>query len=373
MSEAYDLLVVGAGPTGCVIAERAASQCGWRTLIVEKRDHVAGHCYDRHHDNGVLIHEFGPHLFRTNDDALLEYLTRFTEWIPGNYKVRSEVGGELYPFPINLTTLEKFFRRDFTPDSARAHLDEIREVIDEPANSEEFVLSRVGRDLYEAFYLNYTIKQWDRHPSDLAPSVCGRIPVRFNRDNRYVDHRHQVMPKKGYTKLFASMIDHPLINLRANCDYRDVRDTIIPRIGTVYCGQLDAYFDERLGPLPWRSLSFEHEAHEQEFCQPCLQINYPDERPYTRTVEYKHITGQKHDHTVISREFPQAQGDPFYPVPSVQSAKQLAGYEQLADEETRSRGVYFAGRLARYTYLNMDEAMLAAFETFEELRRRAVG
>lgn len=366
--ENIDLLIAGAGPVGCVVAERAANVLGWRCLIVERRDHIAGNCYDAPHESGVLVHRYGPHYFRTNSQALLDYLSKFTAWIPGNYVVKSSVGGKLYPFPINLDTLEQFFGRPLDADSARALLEAEREKIAEPRNSEEFVCARVGRRLYEAFYLNYTLKQWDRHPRDLDPSVCGRIPVRFDRRNTYVDHRFQVTPARGFTALFAKMIDHPLIEVKLGADFREVRAQLRPRRATVYCGTPDEYFDHRFGPLAWRSLSFRFEARAQEFVQPCVQINYPNEHAYTRTLEIKHVTGQKHPHTVLSYETPQATGEPYYPIPSPETQARYRQYEALAQRAQREDNVFFAGRLATYRYINTDQAIESALETFEALR-----
>jgi UDP-galactopyranose mutase len=311
-----DLLVCGAGPAGCVIAERAAAVLGWKVLLIDRRRHLAGNCHDSPHASGVLIHNYGPHYFRTNDEALLAYLSRFTDWVPANYEVKSRVNGRLYPFPINLTTLEQFFGRPLDPASAERLLAEKRVPIDRPRNSEEFVLSRVGRELYEAFYLPYTLKQWQVHPRDLEPGVCGRIPVRLDRDHRYVSHRFQVMPRRGFTALFARMIRHRKIRLLLDCDFREVRSLFRPRRATVYTGPVDEYFDHRLGRLPYRSLRFEHVAYRRRFVQPCVQINYPDEGPWTRSVEVKHVTGQEHADTVVSYETPAASGEPYYPVPA---------------------------------------------------------
>jgi UDP-galactopyranose mutase len=365
-----DLLIVGAGPVGCVIAERAATELGWTCLLVERRNHVAGNCYDRFHESGVLVHQYGPHYFRTNKRELYDYLSRFTSWVPGNYIVRSATRGKQFAFPISLVTLEQFFGRPFTADEAQAFLEERREKIDQPKNSEEFVLSRVGRELYEAFYLGYTLKQWERHPRDLDPSVCGRIPVRFNRDERYVDHEFQVTPAHGFTALFTKMIDHPRIKVLLQTDYREVRAALKPSKATVFCGPVDEYFDRRLGPLPWRSLEFEWKTFDQEYVQPCVQLNYPDQHAYTRSVEIKHVTRQQHPKTVVSYEYSRASGDPYYPVPAPENAALYRRYEALAAEETRAHAVYFSGRLAKYRYINTDEAIEMALSTFQELKER---
>jgi len=369
-ADGYDLLIAGAGPVGCVIAERAASVMGWRSLIVEKRPHIAGNCYDREHASGVLVHQYGPHYFRTNSAALIEYLSRFTAWIPGNYIVRSSLGGVLYPFPINLTTLELFFGRTLDETSARALLDALRSPIDAPANSEEFVLSRVGRAMYEAFYEGYTVKQWARHPRDLDASVCGRIPIRFTRDDRYVDHAYQVTPARGFTALFERMTADPRITVRLNTDFRDVRGAVTPRRATIYTGPLDEYYDHCYGPLAWRSLDFEWRTFDQPFVQPCVQINFPDVQvPYTRSVEIKHVTGQEHPQTVVSYEYPRADGEPFYPVPDPVNRQIYRQYEERARADTAAHRVYFAGRLARYVYINTDEAIESALALFDVLQR----
>lgn len=365
----HDLLVVGAGPSGCVVAERAAELLGLEVLVIDRRKHLAGNCFDRPHPNGVVIHEYGPHYFRTGNASLVAYLTRFTDWIAADYRVVCEWRGEHYPFPINLTTLERFFGRKLTPASGAALLRAKASPIAAPANSEEYVLSRVGRELYEAFYLDYTTKQWGRHPRELDPSVCGRIPVRLDRDHRYTDAPFQKMPARGYTEMFRRMLDHPRIQVKLGTDFDDLRRSLPPpRRATVYCGPLDEYFDHRFGRLPWRSLHFEHVARDVELSQPCVQINFPDRRPYTRTVEIKHVTGQRHPATVVTFEHPRAGGEPYYPVPGPESRALYERYSELAQREEREHKVFFTGRMATYRYMNSDEAMLLALETFERLR-----
>ncbi|HMN32833.1 MAG: UDP-galactopyranose mutase [Chitinophagaceae bacterium] len=364
----YNILIVGAGPVGSVIAEQCASQLNWKVQLIDKRPHIAGNCYDRFHESGVLIHQYGPHYFRTNKASLLEYLSQFTEWIPGNYIVTSNTRGEHFPFPINLDTLAQFFKLDhIDEEKAKQLLEEKREKIETPKNSEEFVLSRVGKELYEAFYLGYTLKQWDMHPKDLAPSVCGRIPIRFNQDNRYVDHEFQFTPKDGFSKMFEKMISHPLIDLQLNTDFKQIKEK--PPI-IVYSGAIDEYFDFQYGKLGWRSLSFDFQVKNEEYYQKNVQINYPNEHKYTRSVEIKHVTGQKHPQTVISYEYPKATGDPYYPIPTTENHEKYLKYKKLADEETTQNHVYFCGRLAEYKYFNMDEVMENAFRTFKVLKSK---
>jgi UDP-galactopyranose mutase len=369
MLDDIDLLICGAGPVGCVIAERAATVLGWKVLLIDRRGHLAGNCHDSHHASGVLIHNYGPHYFRTNDESLLAYLSQFTDWIDANYEVKSQVGGRLFPFPINLTTLEMFFGRQLDMASAERLLAEKRLPIDQPRNSEDFVLSRVGRELYESFYLNYTRKQWDRHPRELEPSVCGRIPIRLNRDPRYVDHRFQVMPRNGFTAMFRRMVRHRKVRVLLDCDFNEVRHLVQPRHATVYTGPIDEYFGHCLGRLPYRSLRFEHVVHQADLVQPCVQINYPNDFTWTRTVEIKHVTGQRCPQTVVSRETPCSGGEPYYPVPAPENTALYRRYKELADVETARHRVYFCGRLAQYRYFNTDEVIGEALKCFEAVRR----
>jgi UDP-galactopyranose mutase len=364
-----DLLVCGAGPVGCVVAERAAAVLGWRVLVVDRRRHVAGNCHDPAHPTGVRVHRYGPHYFRTDDDALLRHLSRFTDWVPANYEVRSLVRGELLPFPINLTTLERFFGRSLDPTTAGELLDGVRSPVADPANSEEYVLGRVGRELYEAFYLGYTRKQWGLHPRDLDPGVCGRVPVRLDRDARYVGHKHQVMPRDGFTALFGRMLRHRRIRVVLDCPFAEVRGLVRPRRATVYTGPVDEYFGHALGRLPYRSLEFEFVPHAAEYVQPCVQINYPNDFRFTRSVEVKHVTGQRHPHTVVCYETPAATGEPYYPVLRPANRALYARYEELARAETARRRVFFCGRLAQYRYFNTDEVIQEALRCFDTIRR----
>ncbi|NWF59126.1 MAG: UDP-galactopyranose mutase [Fischerella sp.] len=364
----FDLVICGAGPVGCTIAERAANQQGWKVLIIEKRNHIAGNCYDCYHKSGVMIHRYGPHYFRTNNQEIFEYLSKFTDWIPGDYFVKSYSQGELFNFPINIETLENFYNIKLSVKEAKELIENVREKIEFPQNSEEYVLSKVGRELYEAFYLGYTLKQWERHPKDLDTSVCGRIPVRFNKDSRYSDYKYQVTPSQGFTAMFQKMIEHPNISVMLQTDYKQIKPFVTPRIATVYTGPIDEYFDYELGKLPWRSLDFEFKEYYQEYKQPCVQINYPNDFDYTRTVEIKHVTKQKCWNTVISYEYSKSSGDPYYPVPAPENAALYKKYEELAMLEQSINKVFFVGRLAAYRYYNTDQVIEAALKTFNQIQ-----
>ena len=363
-----DFLIVGAGPVGSVSA-RILAEAGFHCTVLDRRNHIAGNCYDETDEHGVLIHKYGPHYFRTNNDDLIDFLSRFTDWVPGTYIVKSKVGDKLYPFPINIDTLESYFDVKLDEKSAEEYLKKLQ--IDpghEARNSEEFVLSRVGKELYEKFYLGYTLKQWDKHPKDLAASVCGRIPVRFNRYDRYVDHKFQMLPKHGFTRLFQNIITHPKIDLKLGVDFIQSRDEFNPKHATIYTGAVDEYFECKLGTLPWRSLEFEFKNFKEEYVQPCVQINYAAyDVPHTRTVEIKHATGQKLPSTTISYEYPKAKGDPYYPIPSPESAQLYEKYKELANQEAKNNNVHFIGRLAEYTYINTDQAIEKGFEIAQKL------
>ena len=367
MSSQADILIVGAGFSGAVMAERLASQLGKRCLVVDRRAHIGGNAHDYTDAAGVLVHSYGPHYFRTNSDRIVEYLGRFTEWHRVEYKIRSWVDGRLWQFPINLNTFEQLIGRPSTPEEMQATLAGWRVDIPEPKNSEEVIVSQVGWKLYEMFFKNYTRKQWKRDPRDLDASVCGRIPIRTDRDDRYLSEKFQALPREGYTRMFQKMLDHPLIEVRLDTDYR----TLWPDLRfqhMVYTGPVDEYFGCCHGPLPYRSLRFEHETLAQEYHQPVVQVNYPNEEEFTRIVEIKHATGQKIPVTTIVREYPEDYGpgkEAYYPIPAPDARALHEKYRLLADKEEK---VSFIGRLAAYRYYNMDQVVGMALAEFERLR-----
>jgi UDP-galactopyranose mutase len=367
MAWTFDYLIAGAGFAGSVLAERLATQCGKTCLVVERRNHVGGNAYDCHDAAGILLHQYGPHYFRTNSDRIVTYLSQFTEWRPVDYHILSRTHGRDWQFPINLNTFEQLIGRPSTSQEMEDTLAKWRIPIDKPANSEEVIISQVGHKLYEQFFKNYTLKQWRRHPRDLDASVCGRIAIRTNRDNRSFTEKFQALPLLGYTKMFERMLDHPNIKVLLQTDYREV----IPSVQykhLIYTGPIDHYFDCCFGPLPYRSLRFEPETIETEFHQPVVQINYPNDEAFTRIVEIKHCTGQKSPLTTIIREYPEDYGpgrEPYYPIPAPDARALYDKYAQRAETEPR---VTFVGRMATYRYYNMDQVVGAALAEFEKLR-----
>ncbi|WP_118855861.1 UDP-galactopyranose mutase [Sphingomonas mesophila] len=370
MSERYDYLIVGAGFAGSVLAERLASQHGARILLVDRRDHIGGNAYDERNDAGILYHKYGPHIFHTNSQAVVDYLSQFTKWRPYEHRVLAAVRGKQVPIPINRTTLNRLFDLDLeTDDDAAAYLASRAEPVAEIRTSEDVVVNAVGRELYELFFRGYTRKQWALDPSELDKSVTARIPTRTNTDDRYFTDSFQAMPADGYTAMFEKMLANPLIERRLGTDYREVRD-LVDYDHLIYTGPIDEYFDHRFGKLPYRSLKFDHRTLEQERFQPTGTVNYPAEDvPYTRISEYKHLTGQKAPVTTITYEYPAAEGDPYYPIPRPENQALFKRYEALGDA---TEGVTFVGRLATYRYYNMDQIVgqaLATFRRLEEARR----
>ncbi len=360
----FDYLIVGAGFAGSVLAERLASQLDQRVLICDKRPHIGGNAYDRYDDAGVLIHQYGPHIFHTASEKIFRYLGLFSAFRPYEHRVLASVDDQLVPFPINLTTLEKIYGGAFSADDAEAFFRSKAEPVAHPRTSEDIVVSKIGRELYEKMFRNYTKKQWGRDPSQLDASVAARVPARLNRDDRYFTDEFQAMPLHGYTRLFENMLSHRNIRILLNTDYREIVNQLRCR-HLIYTGPIDAFFDYRYGRLPYRSLDFKFETFECEQLQPVAVVNYPNEHAYTRITEFKHLTGQKHHKTSVVYEFPTADGDPYYPIPSPETADIYKKYKALADA---TPSVHFVGRLATYKYYNMDQVVGQALATFERIR-----
>jgi UDP-galactopyranose mutase len=360
----FDYLIVGAGFAGGVLAERLANDANKKVLIVDKRPHIAGNAYDVHDKAGVLIHQYGPHIFHTNSRDVFEYLSRFTEWRQYQHRVLASVDGQLVPIPINLDTINSLYGLNLNADQVEAFFASRAEKVETIKTSEDVVVSKVGRELYEKFFRGYTRKQWGLDPSELDASVTARVPTRTNRDSRYFTDSYQAMPARGFTRMFENMLDHPNISILLNTDYREVKD-FIPYKEMVYSGPIDEFFDFRFGKLPYRSLHFKFETHDVETYQCAPVINYPNDYAYTRVTEFKYLTGQKHDRTSIVYEFPQAEGDPYYPIPRPENAVLYKQYQSLMEEE---KHVHFVGRLATYKYYNMDQVVAQALTTYAKIQ-----
>lgn len=362
----FDTLVVGAGFAGSVLAERLASQLGQRVLVVDKRPHIGGNAFDRYNDDGLLIHPYGPHIFHTNSAEVFDYLSKFTRWRPYQHRVLASVDGQLVPIPINLDTVNRLYGLNLTAFELEDFFARQAEKKERVETSEDVVVGRVGRDLYNKLFRGYTRKQWGLDPSELDASVTARVPTRTNRDDRYFADTFQSMPAAGYTRMFESMLAHPNIHVMLNTDYREIVD-LVPWSHMVYTGPVDAFFDYRYGKLPYRSLEFAHQTLPQSSYQSVGTVNYPNDYAYTRCTEFKHLTGQQHALTAIVHEYPMADGDPYYPVPRAENQALYRRYEAEAD---RVSHVTFVGRLASYRYYNMDQVVAQALVAFKRLRAR---
>ncbi len=358
----FDYLIVGAGFSGSVLAERLAHGSNKKVLVVDRRRHIGGNAYDHYDDSGILVHRYGPHIFHTNSADIFEYLSRFTEWRSYQHQVLAHVDGQLLPIPINLDTINLLYGLHLNSFQLEEFF-ETRAEKREIKTSEDVVVSKVGRELYEKFFRGYTRKQWGMDPSELDASVTSRVPTRTNRDRRYFTDVYQSMPARGYTRLFENMLDHPNIKILLNTDYREIKKTI-PFEEMIYTGPIDEFFGNCYGKLPYRSLNFVHETHDCETFQSAPVVNYPNDYGYTRITEMKYLTGQKHPKTSIIYEFPQSEGDPYYPVPRPENTSLYRQYQQLADQ---TPGVHFVGRLASYKYYNMDQVVGAALTLYAKI------
>jgi UDP-galactopyranose mutase len=359
----FDYLIVGAGFAGSVLAERLASQLGKKILIIDTRSHIGGNAYDCFNEDGILIHKYGPHIFHTNSRDVFEYLSQFTQWRSYEHRVLASVDGQLVPIPINLDTVNRLYGLSLTSFELENFFASVAEPKEYIRTSEDVVVNKVGRELYEKFFRNYTRKQWDMDPSELDKSVTSRVATRTNRDNRYFTDTYQAMPLHGFTRMFEKMLSHPNIKVMLNTDYREILD-VIPFGKMIYTGPIDLFFNYRYGKLPYRSLEFKHETINTPVHQPVAVVNYPNEHLYTRVTEFKYLTGQEHPKTGIVYEFPRAQGDPYYPVPRPENAELYKKYKALADATPE---VHFVGRLATYKYYNMDQVVAQALMVYKKI------
>jgi UDP-galactopyranose mutase len=365
----FDYLIVGAGFAGSVLADRLARRLDKRVLIVDRRPHIGGNAYDCHDEAGLLIHKYGPHIFHTNSADIFDYLSQFTAWRQYQHRVRAWVDGRLVPIPINLDTINELYGLSLDVPGMKAFLATVAEKHEPPKTAEDVVVNGMGRELYEKFFRGYTRKQWGLDPSELDAQVTARVPVRFNRDDRYFTDAYQAMPARGFTHLFGNMLDHPNIKVMLNTDFREIRDEVTYD-QMIFTGPIDEYFDYQFGRLPYRCLEFKHETHHRPVFQAAPVVNYPNEYAYTRVTEFKYLTGQEHSSTSIVYEFPRADGDPYYPIPRPDNAALYKRYEALA---TQTPEVHFVGRLATYRYYNMDQVVgqaLALFTKLSGLKRK---
>ncbi len=361
----YNFLVVGAGFSGTVIAERIATQLDKRVLLVEKRDHIGGNAYDYYDEHGILVHKYGPHIFHTNYYEVWRYLSQFTEWNGYVHRVLAYVDGKKVPIPINRVTVNTLLGKNLSETQVKEYFDSVKVQVNAVRNARDVVVSQVGEYFYEKFYKNYTYKQWGVYPEELRPEVTRRIPVRFNDDDRYFSDKYQGLPKNGYTELFKRMLKHKNIELLLNTDYKEVvEDISFDKM--IYTGPIDYFFDYQFGKLPYRSLSFQFETHDIEYFQEVAVVNYPNDFEFTRITEFKHMTLQRHPKTTIAKEYPLVDGEPYYPMPAEDALEVYKKYQKKAE---KLDSVYFIGRLAEYRYYNMDQVVKRALDLFRTLAK----
>ena len=362
-----DYLIVGAGFAGCVLAERLANGLDQRVLLIDRRNHIGGNAYDFRDERGLLVQQYGPHIFHTSSRAVWDYLSQFTAWNGYVHRVLANLGDKEVYLPINLDTMERLCGRTFTPEELRDYFEQRKVRLARIENARDVVVSQVGTELYELLFKNYTKKQWGLYPEQLDPQVTGRLPVRLDHDTRYFTDPWQGIPTEGYTRMFERMLDSPNIEIRLETEYRAVAGTVdFP--GLIFTGAIDEFFDCRYGRLPYRSLSFRFETLAVERFQNAGVVNYPNHQEYTRITEFKQLYLQRHPQTTICYEYGSDEGPPCYPVPTPANHALYARYKAEADELDDT---HFVGRLAQYQYLNMDQVVERALNLFQKIRDRA--
>ncbi|WP_043819472.1 UDP-galactopyranose mutase [Aeromonas veronii] len=382
----YQAIVIGAGLSGAVMAERMASQLGWKVLVLEQRDHIGGNCFDEYDEHGVLVHRYGPHLFHTDNKEVWDYLSQFTEWLPYEHRVLSRIDGQLVPIPFNLTSIECCF----PADKATAMIEALRTQFGDGARVPILELRKEAHPLlgeladfiYQKAFVNYTSKQWGVAPDQISPEVTARVPVVVSRDDRYFTDPWQAVPAAGYTAMFERMLAHPLIDVRLSTPMvqrvsLDWEKKVILLDGDVfngpviYTGMIDALIPDNPEPLPYRSLRFEHQHIKQAQFQPVATVNYPNEEPYTRITEFKHLTGQLKSDTSIVTEYPcdylpEYGLEPYYPVLQDFTVNRYLLYKDTLE---KMKNVFLLGRLAEYKYFDMDDIVANSLEKFRVFNR----
>lgn len=382
----YDVLIVGAGLFGLTMAERLVNVAGKRVLLIDKRNHIGGNCYSEFDpETGIECHKYGAHLFHTSIEPVWEYVNQFTSFTNYVHKVYTTHDGVVYPLPINLGTINQFFRAAYTPDEAKVKIaGQAASAPENPQNLAEQGISLIGQPLFDAFIKNYTAKQWQTPAEELSPDIIKRLPVRYNYDNRYFNDTHEGLPVDGYEAWFQTMVDRcgDKLEVRLETDYftdADIQPLRESGILTIYTGPIDRFYDYQFGELKWRSLDLEKEVLDVDDFQGCPVMNYADLEPkYTRIHEFKHFHPERHSgayapesgKTVIVREYSKTWhlGDePYYPVNTAEDRAVLAQYQDLAAHE---QNIIFGGRLGEYAYYDMDKTIAAALNTFDELQPR---
>jgi UDP-galactopyranose mutase len=357
----YKYVVVGAGLAGLTLAERIANELNEKVLIIEKRNHIGGNVYDSYNEEGILIHNYGPHIFHTNDRETYEYLSKFTQWNDFFHRVLTYVDGNLIPMPITVETINKLYNLNLSCFEVEDFLKKQAVDIDEIKTSKDVALSKVGEDIYKKIFETYTKKQWGIDPAELDTSVISRIPIRLNRDTRYFNDRYQGLPKYGYTKMCENMIQNKNIKVLLNTDYKEIIDDL-EYDKLIYTGPIDYFYNYKHGNMKYRSINFVFETYDKDEFQTAPVVNYPNDYDFTRITEFKKMTGQDHKKTTIVKEFPFSGGEPYYPYPTKDCKEQFELYKKEMDLEDK---VIFVGRLAEYRYYNMDAVVRRALHIFQ--------
>lgn len=370
MSENYDYIVVGCGLSGATIAERLASQCNKKVLIIEKRDHIGGNCYDYiDSETRILLNKYGAHLFHTNNEEVWDYVNQFDTWVKWEHEVLTLADNKYVPIPVNITTINELCNENIKNEKeAQEWLEKVQEKYDNIENSEQMAKSRIGNVLYEKLIKDYTYKQWNKYPEELNKEVLQRIPIRQNFDTRYFSDKYQALPKYGYTHFFKKLLSHPNITVKLNTDFFEYKKQLDKEIKIIYTGPIDSYFaNSNYEKLEYRSIDFHIEkVRTWNYILPNSVVNYASKNiPYTRSVEYKHFLNQVSSHSIIVSETTTDTGEPYYPVPNKRNQELYEKYKELAKNETN---VIFLGRLANYKYFNMDQAIESALQEFKNLK-----
>lgn len=361
-------LIIGCGLSGSVMAERIASQLKEKVLIIDKRNHIGGNCYDYiDEETNIRVNKYGAHLFHTNDKEVWEYINKFDEWERWEHKVLSFVENKFVSIPVNITTINQLCNENLENEQdVNAWLSKKQINYEKIENSEQMAKSRIGEELYEKMIKEYTFKQWNKYPEELDKSVLTRIPIRANFDTRYFNDKYQALPKYGYTNFFEKLLENPLIEVRLNTDFFEFRENNdLSNTKIIYTGPIDSYFGNMDYPkLEYRSIDFKYQIYkDMNYYQPNSVVNYPEkDYPFTRIVEYKHFLNQKSKDTIIVSETTNDKGEPYYPIPNNKNIELYEKYKKMAEKE---ENVYFVGRLANYKYFNMDQAIKNSLDFFK--------